>query len=278
MSSERAGGFKRINTRLEEIPGLTCDIHGEYTGRRVWIAGMANTWTHCPTCAEEENASAAREEQERRQAELIAGLIKRLAIPPRFQGKTLDNFVADTPAQRSSLEIVRKYVAEFQENRELGRSLLFIGEPGTGKTHLACGILDALARRCRSGLYITVADLIRRLRATWNRDRSASETEGEIIKKLEGLDLLVVDEIGVQYGADAEKVQLFDVLNSRYNAMRPTLLLSNLDLKGVTEYLGERVVDRMREGDGRMIVFSGESYRVKANRLQDAPKVTELTQ
>jgi DNA replication protein DnaC len=58
-------------------------------------------------------------------------------------------------------------------------------------------------------------------------------------------------------------VQLFDVINARYGAQRPTLVISNLDLAGLREDLGERVLDRLRENDGRMLVFKGKSWRAK---------------
>ena len=44
----------------------------------------------------------------------------------------------------------------------------------------------------------------------------------------------------------------------------PTILLSNLPVEEVTGYLGERVVDRIREDGGRIVRFTWESHRVKA--------------
>ena len=43
--------------------------------------------------------------------------------------------------------------------------------------------------------------------------------------------------------------------------MKPTILLSNLNIEGLGEYLGERVMDRLREGGGKMIAFDWDSYR-----------------
>jgi len=53
------------------------------------------------------------------------------------------------------------------------------------------------------------------------------------------------------------------VINGRYGAQRPTLVISNLDLAGLRENLGERVVDRLRENDGRALVFTGKSWRAR---------------
>lgn len=54
---------------------------------------------------------------------------------------------------------------------------------------------------------------------------------------------------------------LFDVLNERYERRKPTLMLSNLTAQEVAAYLGERVMDRLREDGGRVIVFDWESHR-----------------
>ena len=74
-------------------------------------------------------------------------------------------------------------------------------------------------------------------------------------------DLLILDEVGVQFGSDTEKLILFDVLNERYEKRRPTLVLSNLSLPDVEQYLGERIFDRLREDGGEAVVFDWESHR-----------------
>lgn len=74
----------------------------------------------------------------------------------------------------------------------------------------------------------------------------------------------MLDEVGVQFGSETEKLMLFDVLNERYEERRSTILLSNLDLNGVKGFLGERVFDRIREDGGQYIPFDWESFRGKA--------------
>lgn len=69
--------------------------------------------------------------------------------------------------------------------------------------------------------------------------------------------------MGVQFGSDFERNTMFDVLNERYERRKPTLFLSNLTKAEVTEFLGERVMDRLREDGGQVIPFTWESYRKK---------------
>ncbi|MGC8384980.1 ATP-binding protein [Pseudomonas aeruginosa] len=76
-------------------------------------------------------------------------------------------------------------------------------------------------------------------------------------------DLLILDEVGVQYGKEAELVTLFDVMNARYSACKPSIVLSNLTLEEIEVFLGQRVMDRLRENGGRAVSFNWESERAK---------------
>lgn len=78
-------------------------------------------------------------------------------------------------------------------------------------------------------------------------------------------DLLILDEVGVQFGSDTEKLMLFDILNERYERRHPTILMSNLPRDEVSAYLGERVFDRLREDGGEFISFTWESHRKSCN-------------
>ena len=54
---------------------------------------------------------------------------------------------------------------------------------------------------------------------------------------------------------------LFDILNERYGAQRPTILIGNLTGQELTEYLGERVMDRLLERGGVLVPFTWGTYR-----------------
>ena len=236
-----------------------CDTHGEFDAR----CFIGSIWSKCPTCGAEAEAREkaereAKERDDRRQA--WQRRIGEAGIPERFQNRSLQSFIAETDAQTKALEFANAYADSFDDALATGRSALFIGKPGTGKTHLAVGIgLRIMHRDNRTVLFTTVMRAIRRVKDTWNRESTESET-----KAIAGLvfpDLLILDEVGVQFGSDTEKLILFDVLNERYEKRRPTLLLSNLPLDDVKAYLGERVFDRLREDGGEAIPFDWSSWR-----------------
>ena len=74
-------------------------------------------------------------------------------------------------------------------------------------------------------------------------------------------DLLIIDEVGVQRGTDYEKDIMFDVINDRYENLRPTIILSNLSVEETKAHLGERVFDRLRENGGKAFLLNWNSYR-----------------
>jgi DNA replication protein DnaC len=110
---------------------------------------------------------------------------------------------------------------------------------------------------------MTCMDVIRSIRGTWRKDSDKSESQ--VLGYLERLDLLVIDEIGMQYGTDGEQTIIFDVLDRRYRELRPLVLLTNQGREGFKDYVGERTYDRLRE-TSRWVAFDWPSYRSQARR------------
>lgn len=237
----------------------TCAKHGPFEAK----CFIASIWSKCPACsaeaaAREKAEREAKERDDRRQA--WQRRIGEAGIPERFQNRSLQSFVAETEQQARALAFAQDYADRFDQALTTGRSALFIGRPGTGKTHLAAGIgLRIMHRDSRTVLFTTVMRAVRRVKDTWNRESRESETQA--IAALVFPDLLILDEVGVQFGSDTERLILFDVLNERYEKRRPTLLLSNMNIDEVKAYLGERVFDRLREDGGEAIIFDWASWR-----------------
>ena len=241
----------------EVRPG-TCQTHGDFQSRNLF----QSLWSGCPQCAADEKAVAQREDEERAAVERVRVWQKRLGmacIPERFRNRTLDSYRADTPSQKAALAFAQTFADEFDSVMQTGRSAIFCGKPGTGKTHLAVGIALVAMSRNRTALFTTVMRAIRRVKDAWRKD--ADESESDIIRQLVEPDLLILDEVGVQFGSEFERNLMFDILNERYENHRPTLLISNLNPADVKAFLGERVYDRLREDGGMVIPFDWNSYR-----------------
>lgn len=238
-----------------------CERHGQFEQREIRILGRHITWTQCPKCVAEEDeraaAQAKREEAERRQA-MAEARLHSAGVPTRFITKTLASYVADTPDKTKVRDAMARFSATFADQLARGTSVVLSGNPGTGKSHLAIGVLQEVMARGWTGMYLSVMDMVRMVRDTWRRDSPRSETE--VLDILAGLDLLVLDEVGVQYGTDGEQVILFSVLDRRYRDARPTILLTNLASDDFAGFVGPRIADRLREG-GAWLRLDWESHR-----------------
>ena len=238
-----------------------CSKHGYYLSTNY----IGDYWTECPECMtlvkkkkeDEEKLKYIRQEEERIQRRWM-GKIKTALIPERFKDRTLDSYIAKTSDQKTALAYAKEYAENFDQVMKTGRSAIFVGKVGTGKTHLAVGIALSIMEQQRSPVFVTVQRLIRRVKDSW---RTKEETESEVIEAFASPDLLILDEIGVQFGSEFEKQILFDVLNERYEKLKPSILLSNIPREQLGEYLGERVTDRLRENGCKMIPFDWDSHR-----------------
>lgn len=249
---------------------IRCEMHGKtqtkvYKSKSGEMIGLL-----CPKCLEEMEKQAeidqlradAQERDRRRIEKAISGAM----IPERFKTRTLDNYeVCSGEKQAGILQFCIQYAENFDKAMELGTSLIFSGGVGTGKTHLSVGIAHKVIDSGHTAVFTTVSGMIRHIRSTWKSD---DESELDAMKTYIAPNLLILDEVGVQSGSDNEHQILFEILNSRYERCRPTILLTNLPIrdqdarKGLQSYIGERLLDRMREGGGKAFTFDWQSGRV----------------
>lgn len=237
-----------------------CVKHGEYESEHEKIGSLY--WKYCPSCVLEGIESQKQEQAKYSEEIRLSGIderTKRSGIPERFLDRTLENYVAKTQGQIAAHEFATKYATGFDGIKKTGRGAIFCGMPGTGKTHLAIAIGKyVIERGCHVG-FITVQRMMRKLKDCMRKD--AEESESEVMRILEDFDLLILDEVGVQFGSEYEKNSMFDILNARYEKRKPTILISNLSPSEVKAFIGDRVFDRMREDGGVCVIFNWESHR-----------------
>lgn len=237
-----------------------CDKHGAYRS----LCHLGSIWLGCPTCAgAERDAEKQRDEQQRQAVRVYEweGRMGRAGIPERFRDRSLESYVVSHEGQQKALDFARAYADDFAQVRKTGRSAIFMGDFGTGKTHLAVGIgLQVMREHKASVLFATAGRMVRMVKDSWARNSGV--TESDVVAQMVFPDLLIVDEVGVQQGTEFERNVLFDVFNERYEQRKPSLLLTNHTVEDLsTKYLGERVVDRLREDGGAVLKFSWGSER-----------------
>lgn len=193
-------------------------------------------------------------------------LIVAARIPKRYEHCELSNFDTDFPGADPSIAVAHitssRFVEEF-DPRE-GKGLLFVGAVsgiGTGKTHLAVGILkELIATRGTSCLFSDYRDLLKQIQNSYNASVQASELD--VLRPVFEAEVLLLDELGAvkPTGWVWDTVSL--ILNARYNEKRTTIITTNfpdgpaastaLDSSRSSsvaatrrETLGDRITDRM---------------------------------
>lgn len=250
-------------TRLQltgsgEVEDRVCDKHGSYVAKQLFN----RIFSGCPVCDEEAVKAKVLEAQERAEMHresVIRAIVSRSGIPPRFKGHSFDNFRPADEKQARVLKVCKAYADRFSDRMANGGGLAMCGAPGTGKTHLACAIANQIAQKGRTSLFISVMAAIRRVKETYRKN--SDETEQDAINRFLRPDLLILDEVGVQFGSDTEKMILFEIINGRYENMMPTIIISNLTAQELGAFIGERVMDRMTEGGGVVLAFDWDSKR-----------------
>lgn len=246
---------------MEVSEKQVCDKHGEYVNEGVMV-GTRMIYRRCPSCNHEyhlASEAAKAKADAARKVELAKRLHESSLIPKRFKECNFDNFHANNEGQTKALAVAKAYAASWNEMHERGAGLIFSGKAGTGKTHLACAIANAVIDLAVPAKFTTVTHMMRMIKETYSKD--SDDNESNVLQRLSNVPLLVLDEAGMDYGTDFNKTLLFEVLNSRYENVNPTIILTNLDATALKEYLGERVVDRMRDGGGKLVTFNWESHR-----------------
>ena len=104
----------------------------------------------------------------------------------------------------------------------------------------------------------TASDMTSQVKDAYKSDDTTTQ---QVVKEFSFFDLLIIDEVGIQTSSEAEKRIFFDIINKRYENMLPTILISNLELQELTAFVGERVMDRMKENGGVIFAFDWDSHR-----------------
>lgn len=208
----------------------------------------------CEICSEEERVNAVDVEKEEKRKSAAMYAHNYLRLPARLKLCSFDNYEETEETSEN-----KRKCKEYVDNWPQGGGVIMLGGVGTGKTHLAVSICKEL---CDKGVICgisTVTKIIRKVRSSWKN--KIIETEQEIINSFLRPGLLIIDEVGSQYGTDSERITINEIVNDRYERLLPTILIGNVKMSELSEIMGARVVDRVCH-EGIKLVFNWNSYRI----------------
>lgn len=174
----------------------------------------------------------------------------------KYSNEPLENSVIPRIRMQKIFDASRKYAQNFSKN---SKNLLFIGQTGLGKTHLSLAIANVAINRGYYVCYGTSQNICDDLRAEmFGREESVTYTKNEIFEA----DLLVLDDLGTEIDNQYNTATLYNIINTRILAGRPTIISTNYDFNELLEKYDQRITSRLT-GEYELMTFFGKDNRIK---------------
>lgn len=239
-----------------------------------WLREQTKACT-CPDAVREQEKAQQeyndKKEQEQREQHLerVKQLQKHAGLAPREIMRTFSSYI-ETADNKKALDTAMRYADRIIDGTisKLEKNSLYIfGSYGTGKTYLASAIANAVIDGEKRVVYTRFGELCRDVRRAY--DTGSKENDGNILKKYKACRLLVLDDLGKEKFTDWSLSLLFELIDSRYRDLLPTVITANYSVEetvkkmtahGADEAAAEAIADRIREAYFR-VQISGQSWR-----------------
>lgn len=175
--------------------------------------------------------------------------LKFAKIPLEFSNLTINSFSIDLYEDKEKANLAKKmvarYVVNFEQFKEQGKGLYIQSKKkGSGKTRLAASLGNALIKqygvRTR---FITLPNLLNTIKDTFND--TSKYTEQQLIDEYIDIDILILDDFGVEKSTDWVTSVLFNILDSRMTHKKVTIFTSNVKVKDLKH--DERIQSRVNK-------------------------------
>ena len=146
-------------------------------------------------------------------------------IPPLYANASLENFQNfGNPGLSEVQNIVRGYTREYPFLPKPG--LLLIGEPGTGKTHLAAAALRRLMAKGFEGIFYDYQNLLDKIRSGY--DANSGSSDREAYRSAMECEILLLDDIGAHRVSEWVEDTVTSIVTYRCNNKKALIATTNL--------------------------------------------------
>ena len=235
---------------------------------RVFVSADKNFIARC-SCKCQSEAEEQRRKEEARQKALEAFNSRRnlSMLGARYRNIRLQDATI-TESNKDVYARCNRYVEHAKEMRENNIGLYIYGDNSSGKTYLTACICNELLWQGYRCIYTNLATILSEIRSSYDGQGMG---ECELLNRLQAYDFAFIDDlgkefIGREYNASSSKwaeEKLFEVINARYNAQKPTIFSSNYEISALASELrlDKAIIERINEMATRVLKLDGDDFR-----------------
>lgn len=170
-----------------------------------------------------------------------------------------DSGISPREKMAQNFQYCKKYADTFVQGAD---SLFFFGKTGLGKTFLSSCIAKQLLENGYNVVFGSILDFLRNV-----ENERFGRSDGDTLSIIIEADLLILDDLGSEFQTAFTESALYDIINSRLNLEKPTIISTNLSAGELNARYNERIVSRIT-GCFVPISFFGKDIRHVKRQFQ----------
>ena len=157
------------------------------------------------------------------------------------------------------LNYAKQYAATFEKNSD---SILMFGNTGLGKTHLSLAIANEVLKKGYSVLYDSAINILRKIES----EHFSYDHLSDMLDLVMDTELLILDDLGTEYETKFYSSTIYNIINTRLNRSKPTIISTNMNFPQLSKRYDERVTSRL-SSMYTCLEFKGSDVRLQIKKL-----------